>query len=65
MIAPPHYKCECITLDKVLGVERLEKALEIIEKVIKERQGTYKLINKPQIIGADDKDIEDIMEKIN
>ena len=65
MIAPPHYKCECITLDKVLGVERLEKALEIIEKEIKERQGTYKLINKPQIIGADDKDIEDIMAKIN
>ena len=66
MIAPPHYKCECVTLDKVLGVERLEKALEVIEKVIKERQGTFKLINKPQIIGAkDDKDIEDIMAKIN
>jgi translation initiation factor 2 alpha subunit (eIF-2alpha) len=65
MIAPPHYKCECITLDKVLGVERLEKALEIIEKVIKERQGTYKLINKPQIIGDDDKDIKDIIEITN
>jgi hypothetical protein len=31
MIAPPHYKCECITLDKALGVERLEKAMEIVE----------------------------------
>jgi translation initiation factor 2 alpha subunit (eIF-2alpha) len=47
MIAPPHYKCECITLDKVLGIERLESALEIIEKVIKEKQGTFKLVNKP------------------
>ncbi len=41
MIAPPRYKCECITLDKVLGVEKLEKALAIIEKVIKEKQGTF------------------------
>lgn len=66
MIAPPHYKCECITLDKVKGHSKLEEALSIIEKVIKEKKGTYKLVNKPQIIGAkDDKDIEDIMAKLN
>jgi hypothetical protein len=66
MIAPPHFKCECVTLDKVLGVEKLDKALEIIEKVIKEKQGDFKLLNRPQIIGAkDDKDIDDIMAKIN
>lgn len=66
MIAPPHYKCECITLDKVLAVERLEKALEVIEETIKLKKGTFKLVNKPQVIGAkDDKDIEDIMAKIN
>lgn len=66
MIAPPHYKCECITLDKVKGVEKLEQALEIIQKEIKARKGTFKLLNKPQIIGAkDDKDIDDIMAKIH
>jgi hypothetical protein len=66
MIAPPHYKCECLTLDKVRGVQKLEEALVIVEKVIKEKQGTYKIINKPQILGAkDDKDMEDIISKIN
>lgn len=66
MIAPPHYKCECVTLDKVKGVEKLEQALEIIEKEIKQKKGTFKLLNKPQIIGAkDDKDIDDIMAKIH
>lgn len=37
MIAPPHYKCECVTLDKVNGISKLETALEIIEKTIKEK----------------------------
>ena len=66
MIAPPHYKCECVTLDKAKGISKLEEALVIVEKTIKEKQGTFKLVNKPQVIGAkDDKDIEDIMAKIN
>lgn len=66
MIAPPHYKCECITLDKVGGIAKLEKALEIIEKEIKAKNGVFKLINKPQVIGAkDDKDIIDIMDRMH
>ncbi len=61
MIAPPLYKCECQTLEKVRGIQKLEEALEIIEKTIKEKKGTFKIVNKPQIIGAkDDKDIDDI-----
>ena len=64
MIAPPHYKCECVTLDKAGGIEKLEKALEIIEKEIKLKSGTFKLVNKPQVIGAkDDKDIIEIMDR--
>lgn len=47
MIAPPHYKCECVTLDKVNGIAKLEQALVIIEKAIKEKQGTFKALNKP------------------
>lgn len=61
MIAPPVYKCECMTLEKVKGIQKLEEALEIIEKTIKERKGTFKIVNKPQIIGhKDDKDLDDI-----
>lgn len=64
MIAPPHYKCECVTLDKAGGIEKLEKALEIIEREIKLKSGTFKLVNKPQVIGAkDDKDIIEIMDR--
>lgn len=35
-----------------------------METVIKEKGGTYKVVNKPQIIGdsAKDKDLEDIMK---
>lgn len=66
LLAPPHYKCECITLDKPNGLAKLELALEIIEKTIKEKSGTFKIINKPQIIGAkDDKDLIEIMDKID
>lgn len=61
MIAPPHYRCEIVTLDKHKGIAKLEEALAIIEKVIKEKSGTFKLTTPPQIIGAkDEKDIEDI-----
>jgi hypothetical protein len=61
MIAPPHYKCECITLEKSKGVAKLQEALQIIETAIKERKGTYKLINEPIVIGAkDDRDIDEI-----
>jgi translation initiation factor 2 subunit 1 len=27
MIAPPHYKCECITLEKAKGIAKLSEAL--------------------------------------
>lgn len=65
MIAPPHYKCETMTLDKHKGFAKLEEALNIIEKVIKEKNGTFKILNKPQIIGhKNERDIEDIMQKM-
>ena len=55
-----------MTLDKVGGIAKLEKALEIIEKEIKAKNGVFKLVNKPQVIGAkDDKDIIDIMDRVH
>jgi translation initiation factor 2 alpha subunit (eIF-2alpha) len=66
MIAPPHYKCETITLEKAKGLEKLEEALKIVEKVIREKEGTFKLVSKPQVIGAkDEKDIDDLIANIN
>ena len=66
MIAPPHYKCETVTLEKVKGFEKLEHALQVVEKVIKEKEGTFKLISKPQVIGAkDERDIDDLIANIN
>lgn len=64
LIAPPHYRIETVTLKKVEGLELLEQALKEIEGVIKEKGGTFKIVNKPQIIGdsAKDKDLEDIMK---
>lgn len=64
LIAPPHYRCETVTLKKNEGLTLLETALKEIETVIKERGGTFKLVNKPQVIGdsAKDKDLEEIMK---
>ena len=40
--------------------------MKIVESVIIEKKGTFKLGNKPQVIGQkDDKNIEDIMANIN
>ena len=63
LIAPPNYRCETITLKKNEGLALLEEALKEVDRVIKGKGGTFKLTNKPQIIGdsAKDKDIEEIM----
>ena len=54
-----------MTLDKHKGFAKLEEALAIVEKTIKERNGTFKVVNKPQVIGhQDDRDIEDIIQKM-
>jgi hypothetical protein len=53
-----------VTLKKNEGLALLDQALHEVEGVIKEKGGTFKLVNKPQIIGdsAKDKDLEDIMK---
>jgi translation initiation factor 2 subunit 1 len=64
LIAPPLYRCETTTLKKVEGLALLEDALKTVESTIKAKGGTFKVVNKPQIIGdsAKDKDLEDIMK---
>jgi hypothetical protein len=51
LIAPPHYRCETITLKKNEGLALLEEALKEVERVIKIKGGSFKVSNKPQIIG--------------
>lgn len=43
MIAPPLFKIETTTLEKQKGLEKLEQALRIIEKVIKSKKGTFRV----------------------
>jgi translation initiation factor 2 subunit 1 len=64
LIAPPHYRIETVTLKKNEGLALLERAMKEVEGVIKEKGGTFKMVNKPQIIGdsAKDKDLEEIMK---
>ena len=47
LIAPPNYRCETITLKKNEGLALLDEALAEVERVIKVKGGSYKLINKP------------------
>ena len=65
MIAPPLFKCEIVTLEKAKGMQKLESALTIIEAVMKEKKGKFKVVNKPQILGHDDdKELDDIKERM-
>jgi hypothetical protein len=51
-------------LEKARAISKIEEALQIVEKVIKEKQGSYKLLSKPQVIGSkDDRDLDEIKEK--
>lgn len=67
MIAPPQYIVEVVTLDKVGGIEILEKAVEIVQTEIKKRGGIFKLVSGPTRIGSKGDDIErdDIIANLN
>jgi len=66
MIAPPQYKAEVITLDKVGGIKKLEKAAEYVQEEIVKRGGVFKLVAGPTKIGSknDDLDNEDIVAQL-
>jgi translation initiation factor 2 subunit 1 len=67
LIAPPEYKAEVVTLDKNGGIERLNKALTIIQASIKAKGGLYKLVTAPTRIGSrvDDVDNEEVIANMN
>ena len=67
MIAPPEYKVEVVTLDKNGAIKKLEEATAVIEKEIKERGGTFKLITPPTRIGSkgDGVEAEDTLAKLD
>ena len=65
--AAPLYQAEVVHLDKNGSIERLNKALGVLQTEMKSRGGIFKLVQPPTKIGArgDDVDNEDIMEKMN
>jgi translation initiation factor 2 subunit 1 len=66
IIAPPVYKCECLTYEKPRGIQKIEEALKVLEETILQKRGSFKLVMKPQVIGAqDEKDIKDIQERFD
>lgn len=67
MIAPPEYKAEVVSLDKMGATERLEKALEIIQTEIKARGGQFKMVQGITRIGTrvDDVDNDNIIANMN
>lgn len=66
MIAPPQYKCEIVILDKNQGIEKIERAVGIIQAAIKKRGGIFKLVCPPTRIGSkgDGIDTEDIIANL-
>ena len=67
MIVSPEYKAEIVTLDKHGGIELLNKAVKIVAQEIKQRGGTFKMIQLPTKIGSNkgEFDTEQIMTKAN
>ena len=50
-LATPHYKVEVVSKDKKGAFKRVNQALELIQKGIEKRGGTFKLICLPQTLG--------------
>ena len=63
MIAPPHYKCEVISLNRGAGEQKLKQALAVIKRVIKANGGQFKQESGPQVIGSNstETDVDEIM----
>ena len=63
MIAPPHYKCEVITHNKIEGEAKLKQALAVIKRVIKVNGGTFKQESGPEVIGtnSNETDVSELM----
>ena len=63
MIAPPHYKCEVVTLNRNEGEAKLKQALTVIKRVMKANGGSFKQESGPQVIGtnSNDTDVAELM----
>ena len=65
MIAAPIYRCEVITYSRAEGEAKLNEAMTIIKRVMKENKGIFKQKSDPTIIGDKYKDEPDIAELID
>lgn len=66
LISPPEYMVEVVSQDKKGATDKIEQALEIIQREIKNRGGNYKLIQGPTSIGTkkDTINSEDIIKQM-
>jgi len=58
---------ETVTLDKNGGITRLEKALTIVEDSIKRREGLFKRVQGPTVIGSNRNEVgenQDLIDKM-
>lgn len=66
MIAPPTYMCQVMTHRRAEGEEKLKQALEVIQRVMKEKGGRFQSKGEPVIIGAnkDELDTADLLDNL-
>ena len=66
LISPPEYMVEVVSQDKKGATDKIEQALEIIQREIKNRGGNFKLVQGPTSIGTkkDNINSEDIIKQM-
>jgi len=65
LVAPPQYVVTTITLNKTLGIETLEKAIELIQTTITEAGGDLYVKMKPKAVTeTDEKELAELMARV-
>jgi len=58
LVAHPLFVLTCNCRDKQVGINTLDKAMELIGESIKSKGGEFTIRSKPELVGADDKEEE-------
>jgi len=54
LIAHPQFVLTCMTRDKVLGLQAIQKAMSLIQERIESKGGVYVTTTAPEVVGNDD-----------
>lgn len=58
LVAHPLFVFTCTCRDKALGMTTLDQSLELVQKAIEAKGGTFTIRSKPELVGQDEKDEE-------